>query len=92
MLQRQDCMQFIPLAVLKLRIVHLFEEIQINCMQFIPLAVLKRYQPILLLLVAQLHAIHTACGIETTVCPSFRNIDYYCMQFIPLAVLKLANS
>ena len=59
-------------------------------MQSIPLAVLKL--PIKVTLRAnhlELHAIHTACGIETLEYyehnESFR---YNCMQSIPLAVLK----
>ena len=38
-----------------------------------------------------MHAIHTACGIETVPASSFWNgrIDDNCMQSIPLAVLKL---
>ena len=63
----RNCMQFIPLAVLKLEESSSDDSKALNCMQFIPLAVLK-------LVVNEsdvvneftLHAIHTACGIETT--------------------------
>ena len=37
----------------------------VNCMQSIPLAVLKRYSFKNSLFFKELHAIHTACGIET---------------------------
>ena len=59
------CMQSIPLAVLKLNIKRHVKEGGSHCMQSIPLAVLK------LVLIYHfwgyflLHAIHTACGIET---------------------------
>ena len=58
-------MQSIPLAVLKLpcaiKGVHEAE----HCMQSIPLAVLKRQNYLQRFLTCLLHAIHTACGIET---------------------------
>ena len=59
-------------------------------MQSIPLAVLKLLNPkTTLSLVSRLHAIHTACGIETN--DEARTTDFLtdCMQSIPLAVLKL---
>ena len=58
-------MQSIPLAVLKRREGLLYFFFMRNCMQSIPLAVLKRVKKIGMFISAQLHAIHTACGIET---------------------------
>ena len=83
------CMQSIPLAVLKRLAQTLSRNERDHCMQSIPLAVLKHAQEVLLgwsgIL---LHAIHTACGIETL---NSHREDYFlvdCMQSIPLAVLK----
>ena len=58
-------------------------------MQSIPLAVLKRSPFHLIKKNISLHAIHTACGIETRLPrpPPLHLQD--CMQSIPLAVLKL---
>ena len=39
----------------------------------------------------QLHAIHTACGIETKTTCRIHLTRFNCMQSIPLAVLKLRN-
>ena len=62
-------------------------------MQSIPLAVLKqiKFNPADCLhnsLRIKLHAIHTACGIETFPSEMDRVVPSYCMQSIPLAVLK----
>ena len=110
---KQYCMQFIPLAVLKLRIAHdsglwhpycmqfiplavlkhhggsLLRNIDYYCMQFIPLAVLKLIGAHPHDFVVALHAIHTACGIETQISRIPLLTRQNCMQFIPLAVLKL---
>ena len=59
------CMQSIPLAVLKLHIKEWSEANIFHCMQSIPLAVLKRYGINVLTCSPELHAINTACGIET---------------------------
>ena len=57
-------------------------------MQSIPLAVLKLVcwdrSPVLV----KLHAIHTACGIETNPYPQKKTPIPNCMQSIPLAVWK----
>ena len=58
------------------------------CMQSIPLAVLKRSNINSSNIFLILHAIHTACGIETASIHSVRTNSSYCMQSIPLAVLK----
>ena len=88
---RQYCMQSIPLAVLKLSSFSVRGTRASNCMQSIPLAVLKLHlrsarNPQR----ALLHAIHTACGIETLrlLCRKCAQTAH-CMQSIPLAVLKL---
>ena len=61
-------------------------------MQSIPLAVLKPFQNRLRDREIILHAIHTACGIETIVIiDSFFKWLTNCMQSIPLAVLKQLN-
>ena len=39
-----------------------------------------------------MHAIHTACGIETRMATLSGTQAHYCMQSIPLAVLKLLES
>jgi len=84
----EHCMQFIPLAVLKLRPLSRIENKPYNCMQFIPLAVLKQHHRREILRDELLHAIHTACGIETSrVGMAYAGVGD-CMQFIPLAVLK----
>ena len=57
-------MQSIPLAVLKLPFPNDRLEVA-NCMQSIPLAVLKLSHLLQRVLLLRLHAIHTACGIET---------------------------
>ena len=58
-------------------------------MQSIPLAVLKRreFRP-RANYDALLHAIHTACGIETQSGQVHQYELHHCMQSIPLAVLK----
>ena len=61
------------------------------CMQSIPLAVLKRVFWCRMLLLFVLHAIHTACGIETLNIITRVNEQGDCMQSIPLAVLKRTN-
>ena len=58
------------------------------CMQSIPLAVLKLDLPLCPRSQNSLHAIHTACGIETSHFLYFPNAPLHCMQSIPLAVLK----
>ena len=59
------CMQSIPLAVLK-HDAEDWAETPYDCMQSIPLAVLKqRTASRARLMHEELHAIHTACGIET---------------------------
>ena len=63
----------------------------IYCMQSIPLAVLKPIVPLKRTLPIKLHAIHTACGIETNMVVSPFTITSNCMQSIPLAVLKRLN-
>ena len=85
------CMQSIPLAVLKPAPLGFLERRERHCMQSIPLAVLKhRATTPLGGTVIILHAIHTACGIETI--NSLMSIagrpSSHCMQSIPLAVLK----
>ena len=58
-------------------------------MQSIPLAVLKLlFRLIEMRVNPLLHAIHTACGIETLVRASHTHPRTNCMQSIPLAVLK----
>ena len=73
LIQGLNCMQSIPLAVLKL-ITILNKRVNVvhNCMQSIPLAVLKRNLRSFCFLShnLRLHAIHTACGIETTISAS----------------------
>ena len=59
------CMQSIPLAVLKLFCCRTWRLRVSYCMQSIPLAVLKRIISFHFQLSVILHAIHTACGIET---------------------------
>ena len=59
------CMQSIPLAVLKQISCNASPRVMYDCMQSIPLAVLKRFDSLLLGADEALHAIHTACGIET---------------------------
>ena len=59
-------------------------------MQSIPLAVLKlRREDSKQNEHDELHAIHTACGIETMYLLSGENGASNCMQSVPLAVLKL---
>ena len=59
-------MQSIPLAVLKQETPSFSYDQTLNCMQSIPLAVLKpRKEDKLMTSHSELHAIHTACGIET---------------------------
>ena len=60
-------------------------------MQSIPLAVLKHDKNGWLKPEAALHAIHTACGIETMLMEQVYFEYIHCMQSIPLAVLKLMN-
>ena len=62
---RLYCMQSIPLAVLKLLRRRFLRACLCYCMQSIPLAVLKRKRWFRLPDFDELHAIHTACGIET---------------------------
>ena len=57
-------------------------------MQSIPLAVLKPKRSGTRRPSRPLHAIHTACGIETTLPPPCTARLCYCMQSMPLAVLK----
>ena len=57
-------------------------------MQSVPLAVLKRETHSVSLAIVQLHAIRTACGIETAEEPPSQTQRGYCMQSVPLAVLK----
>ena len=57
-------------------------------MQSIPLAVLKHNGGGEKKNNEALHAIHTACGIETLMFVMERMQFLYCMQSIPLAVLK----
>ena len=64
----RDCMQSIPLAVLKPCSFDQILSKTKNCMQSIPLAVLKPHHPGWLTSDSTLHAIHTACGIETDLC------------------------
>ena len=85
-----DCMQSIPLAVLKHDDIVLVDQFfHLNCMQSIPLAVLKLKMRKDYAFHQQLHAIHTACGIETWHSPKSYFHFLHCMQSIPLAVLKL---
>ena len=97
----RDCMQSIPLAVLKHARFGENTDCATNCMQSIPLAVLKRSHGNHGTVVQKLHAIHTACGIETVVSisqifdsspiachPRYPSRCQHCMQSIPLAVLK----
>ena len=65
-------MQSIPLAVLKHEKKKGKIQSNYNCMQSIPLAVLKLAQPSLVFNHEVLHAIHTACGIETIIPPFAR--------------------
>ena len=63
---RQYCMQSVPLAVLKPNLPSTRIARRDNCMQSVPLAVLKQpLNRIFLTPVSSLHAIRTACGIET---------------------------
>ena len=88
-LQIQHCMQSIPLAVLKLLYNAIIPKHKENCMQSIPLAVLKRKSfSVLRSIDYTLHAIHTACGIETVSLLNGKAQQNDCMQSIPLAVLK----
>ena len=57
-------------------------------MQSIPLAVLKLAIAPPKIVKNALHAIHTACGIETPKIGRRPHGSWYCMQSIPLAVLK----
>ena len=57
-------------------------------MQSIPLAVLKQFSWNLGYSAEVLHAIHTACGIETATNAPPMIFRRNCMQSIPLAVLK----
>ena len=83
-------MQSIPLAVLKHDDIVLVDQFfHLNCMQSIPLAVLKLKMRKDYAFHQQLHAIHTACGIETWHSPKSYFHFLHCMQSIPLAVLKL---
>ena len=59
------CMQSIPLAVLKRDNHQRTAHNAPHCMQSIPLAVLKQGVPKRWRTLHRLHAIHTACGIET---------------------------
>ena len=82
-------MQSIPLAVLKQKRLQFVKIKSIDCMQFIPLVVLKHRRWIVDQSVrSPLHAIHTACGIETSAQSVCHDSLCHCMQFIPLAVLK----
>ena len=60
-----NCMQSIPLAVLKPCCKKIYRIVFHNCMQSIPLAVLKQLACFRQSMLSVLHAIHTACGIET---------------------------
>ena len=60
-------------------------------MQSIPLAVLKLIQRSSKKDFHKLHAIHTACGIETNMMKCLKTSFQNCMQSIPLAVLKLSS-
>ena len=82
------CMQSIPLAVLKRQNWSILIRYTRHCMQSIPLAVLKPYSSKTLFQIPSLHAIHTACGIETIAPATKTNTATNCMQSIPLAVLK----
>ena len=64
----------------------------LNCMQSIPLAVLKQYVGLSTGKFNVLHAIHTACGIETRRGENVSSELINCMQSIPLAVLKQDSS
>ena len=88
----RDCMQSIPLAVLKHARFGENTDCATNCMQSIPLAVLKRSHGNHGTVVQKLHAIHTACGIETRRFDIQKNQIFYCMQSISLAVLKLIRT
>ena len=81
-------MQSIPLAVLKHDKQKVCPWQSAYCMQSIPLAVLKQICLRGLLLSRLLHAIHTACGIETRRWIIWSMLPKDCMQSIPLAVLK----
>ena len=81
-------MQSIPLAVLKLAPAINTIAATIYCMQSIPLAVLKLVPLKRTLPINLLHAIHTACGIETIRRKRHILSHEHCMQSIPLAVLK----
>ena len=84
-----NCMQSIPLAVLKLLLQTLSSYLSTYCMQSIPLAVLKQnHHNRSNKRENLLHAIHTACGIETIVSNKTYCLLLNCMQSIPLAVLK----
>ena len=83
------CMQSIPLAVLKHVVCPSLFLGEVDCMQSIPLAVLKRVEiDVLWRNALKLHAIHTACGIETVTTRATARDYTNCMQSIPLAVLK----
>ena len=86
------CMQSIPLAVLKRACSQKIQRIVFHCMQSIPLAVLKLHPTICVTFKRKLHAIHTACGIETFLAFAKMLSLSYCMQSIPLAVLKRKRS
>ena len=66
------CMQSIPLAVLKPSHPQRCHYSFLNCMQSIPLAVWKRQVSCAVRASGPLHAIHTACGIETHRTPTSR--------------------
>ena len=84
------CMQSIPLAVLKHVVCPSLFLGEVDCMQSIPLAVLKRVEiDVLWRNALKLHAIHTACGIETVTARATARDYTNSMQSIPLAVLKL---
>ena len=61
-------------------------------MQSVPLAVLKLVGLVLALAFSRLHAIRTACGIETGDRTVGKGECVYCMQSVPLAVLKQIRS
>ena len=61
-------------------------------MQSIPLAVLKHSTRDKHEYCYELHAIHTACGIETNRYSRLQYFLCYCMQSIPLAVFFLFSA
>ena len=85
------CMQSIPLAVLKHSCQKRDGGQAEHCMQSIPLAVLKLCSKGRVPRSSTLHAIHTACGIETHLNAAGQQEIEHCMQSIPLAVLKLRH-